>query len=111
VEEDAAAYARVSEAYKTPKDDPRRAAAIDAALLGAAQTPLEVARRAERLMTLAREIGIVGNKNARSDAKVAVELGRAALVGAVENVRVNVAALSEASIGQTLLAAAENLVR
>lgn len=109
VDEDAAAYARVSEAYKTPKDDPKRATGIDAALLGAARTPLEVAQRAERLITLAREIGTIGNKNARSDAKVAEELGRAALAGAVENVRVNVAALSEASIGRSLLAAVAEL--
>lgn len=110
VEEDAAAYARVSVAYKTPKDDPKRATAIDTALLGAAQTPLEVARRAERLITLAREIGTIGNRNARSDALVAEELARAALRGAVENVRVNVAALSEAIVGRSLLAAAESLV-
>lgn len=111
VDEDAAAYAAVSEAYKVPKHDPARAARIDTALLGAAQTPLEAARRADRLIGLAREIGAIGNKNARSDAKVAEALARAALAGAVENVRVNVAALSEASIGQRLLAAAEELGR
>jgi formiminotetrahydrofolate cyclodeaminase len=111
VDEDAAAYADVSEAYKAPKEDPTRAARIDAALLGAAQPPLEVARRADRLIGLAREIGTIGNKNARSDAKVAEELARAALAGAVENVRVNVAAVSEASLGRSLLAAAEKLGR
>lgn len=111
VDEDAAAYADVSEAYKAPKEDPTRAARIDAALLGAAQPPLEVARRADRLIGLAREIGTIGNKNARSDAKVAEELARAALAGAVENVRVNVAAVSEASLGRSLLAAAEQLGR
>jgi glutamate formiminotransferase/formiminotetrahydrofolate cyclodeaminase len=95
VDEDAAAYAAVSEAYKAPKADPTRAARIDAALLGAAQTPLEVARRAVRLIGLARDIGTIGNTNARSDAKVAEGLARAALAGAVENVRVNVAALSQ----------------
>jgi len=109
VDEDAAAYAQVSEAYKLPKDDPKRVAGIDTALLGAAQTPLEVARRADRVITLAREIGTIGNKNARSDALVAEQLGRAALEGAVENVRVNVAALSNPASGKTLLTAAETL--
>jgi len=109
VDEDAAAYAQVSEAYKLPKDDPKRVAGIDTALLGAAQTPLEVARRADRVITLAREIGTIGNKNARSDALVAEQLGRAALEGAVENVRVNVAALSDPASGKTLLTAAETL--
>jgi glutamate formiminotransferase/formiminotetrahydrofolate cyclodeaminase len=111
VDEDAAAYAAVSEAYKTPKADPARAARIDAALLGAAQTPLEVARRADRLIGLARDIGSIGNTNARSDAKVAEGLARAALAGAVENVRVNVAALSQPALGQSLLATAEGLGR
>jgi glutamate formiminotransferase/formiminotetrahydrofolate cyclodeaminase len=111
VDEDAAAYAQVSEAYKLPKDDPKRVAGIDTALLGAAQTPLEVARRADRVITLAREIGTIGNKNARSDALVAEQLGRAALEGAVENVRVNVAALSDPASGKTLLTAAETLGR
>jgi glutamate formiminotransferase/formiminotetrahydrofolate cyclodeaminase len=111
VDEDAAAYTQVSEAYKLPKDDPKRVAGIDTALLGAAQTPLEVARRADRVITLAREIGTIGNKNARSDALVAEQLGRAALEGAVENVRVNVAALSDPASGKTLLTAAETLSR
>jgi glutamate formiminotransferase/formiminotetrahydrofolate cyclodeaminase len=111
VDEDAAAYALVNEAYKTPKDDSTRVERIDAALLGAARTPLEVAHRARRLITLAREIGTIGNKNARSDAQVAETLGRAALAGAVENVRVNVAALSQPALGKSLLSAVEGLGR
>ena len=86
-----------------------RSAAIDAALLGAAVTPLDVARRAARLGELAREIGTIGNKNARSDAKVAEELARTAVIGAVENVRVNVASLSDPAAGRGLLEEAERL--
>jgi glutamate formiminotransferase / formiminotetrahydrofolate cyclodeaminase len=109
VDDDAAAYTGVSAAYRIAKDDPRRTAAIDAALLGAAATPLEVARRAARLVALAREIGAIGNKNARSDARVAEGLAQAALAGAVENVRVNVASLSDPATGQALLEAVEGL--
>jgi glutamate formiminotransferase / formiminotetrahydrofolate cyclodeaminase len=111
VDEDAAAYAAVSAAYKIAKDDPRRARAIDAALLGAARTPLEVARRAARLVVLAREIGAVGNRNARSDAAVGEGLARAARAGAVENVRVNIASLSDAGPGTAVLEEAERLGR
>ncbi|HXI32874.1 MAG TPA: cyclodeaminase/cyclohydrolase family protein, partial [Gemmatimonadales bacterium] len=109
VDDDAAAYARVSEAYKIPKDDPRRAPAIDQALVGAAETPLEMARRAARLVALAGEIRSIGNKNARSDALVAAELARAALKGAVENVRVNVASLSDVTKGEAQIEEAERL--
>ncbi|MGH7701368.1 MAG: glutamate formimidoyltransferase [Gemmatimonadales bacterium] len=110
VDRDAEAYAGVSAAYKRPKDGSGRGAAIDEALLGAARTPLETARRAARLAALAQEIGRIGNRNAASDARVAQGLARAALAGAVENVRVNVASLSEARLGQAVLEEAEGLV-
>src|SRR5437016_1975800 len=111
VDDDAAAYAKVSAAYRLSKDDPRRAQAADEALVGAAQTPLAMARGAARLLALAQEIGTIGNRNARSDARVGEALARAALSGAVENVRVNVGSLSEPGLGKSLLEEAEGLVR
>ena len=109
VDEDAEAYARVSAAYRRPREDPGRTRAVDEALVGAAQTPLATARGAVRLIALAREIERLGNKNARSDAKVGEALARAALAGAVENVRVNVQALSEPGLGKSLVEEAERL--
>jgi len=111
VDDDAAAYAKVSAAYRLPKDDPRRTRAADEALVGAAQTPLAMARGAARLLALAQEIATIGNRNAHSDALVAEALARAALAGAVENVRVNVGSLSEPGLGKSLLDEAEGLVR
>ena len=111
VDEDAAAYSRVSAAHRLPKEDPGRRRAVDEALVGAAQTPLQMARGAVRLLGLAREIETIGNQNARSDARVGAALARAALAGAVENVRVNVAALSEPGWGKALLQEAEALER
>jgi len=111
VDDDAAAYAKVSAAYRLPKDDPRRTRAADEALVGAAQTPLAMARGAARLLALVREIGTIGNRNAHSDALVAAALARAALDGATENVRVNVQSLSEPGLGRSLLDEAEGLVR
>jgi glutamate formiminotransferase / formiminotetrahydrofolate cyclodeaminase len=109
VDEDAAAYERVSGAYKVPKDAAGRARAVDDALLGAARTPLDVARRAAVLVNLAKEIGTIGNKNARSDAKVAEGLARAALAGALENVRVNLEALNDQALGTALKQEANDL--
>jgi len=111
VDDDAAAYAKVSAAYKRPKDDSRRRRAADEALVGAAEVPLVVARGASRLIALAREVESIGNRNASSDARVGAALARAALEGAVENVRVNVAALSEAGLGASLVREAEALSR
>jgi formiminotetrahydrofolate cyclodeaminase len=101
----------VSQAYKIPKDDPKRARAVDDALVGAARTPAEVAERAARVLALAVEIGTIGNKNARSDAKVAEGLAHAAITGAAENVRVNVASLSDPAKGALLLAKLQELHR
>jgi len=111
VDEDAAAYAKVSEAYKIPKSTAGRSRTIDAALVGAAETPIAMARGAMRLITLASDIGEIGNPNARSDARVAESLARAALAGAIENVRINVASLSEPALGRALLEEAEELRR
>lgn len=103
VDEDAAVYAGVSRAYKIPKDDPTRSAAVDDALLAAARTPAEVAKRARRVQELAGEIGTIGNKNAMSDARVAGLLAGTAIDGALENIKVNVAAMSDRTRGEHLL--------
>ena len=103
VDEDAAVYAAVSRAYRIPKDDPQRARSVDDALLGAARVPAEVARRASRVLELAEELQKIGNKNARSDAEVADGLAVAAIAGAEENVRVNLAAMSDQTQGRDLL--------
>jgi len=103
VDEDAAAYAGVSRAYKIPKDDPARTDAVDDALLTATRTPAEVVKRARRVHQLAAEIGSIGNKNATSDARVAGLLARTAIDGALENIKVNVAAMSNQALGKELL--------
>ncbi|HZE94419.1 MAG TPA: cyclodeaminase/cyclohydrolase family protein, partial [Gemmatimonadales bacterium] len=102
VDEDAAAYGGVSRAYKIPKDDPTRARAIDDALVAACRTPADVAQRAARVLLLAREIGTIGNKNASSDATVGQLLAQTAIKGAAENIKVNVAAMSDPTRAQGL---------
>lgn len=95
VDEDAAAYEAVSRAYKIPKDDPTRTRAIDDGLITACRTPAEVARGAARVLELALEIERIGNTNAASDARVGQELAKTAIKGAVENIKVNVASMSD----------------
>ena len=109
VDEDAESYTRVSDAYKIPKDHAGRAATIDQALLGAARVPLTVARLTSTVRKLAHELGQTGNKNARSDANVAEGLARAAIAGALENVRVNVESLSDPALGLEILEQAQRL--
>jgi len=95
VDEDATAYEGVTRAYKIPKGDPRRAQAIDDALLAAARPPADVVKRGRRLLALAQTIEHIGNKNAVSDARVAAMLARTAIDGATENVNANLAGVSD----------------
>ncbi|HJQ22234.1 MAG TPA: glutamate formimidoyltransferase [Gemmatimonadaceae bacterium] len=104
---DADAYGAVMAAYKLPNEREDEATAkkqaVDNALLGAAEVPLETARACVRVLELAAAVAARGNTNAVSDAGVAALLAEAATRGAVYNVRINVASLSEKSRGAKLL--------
>lgn len=99
VDDDAAAYDAVVAAYRKPKatEDQKveRRSAIEAALRGAAEVPLEVMRSCRAGLGAALEAAKTGNPSASSDVGVAVELLGAALRGAALNVRVNVSSLTE----------------
>ena len=114
VRRDADAYASVSDAYKLPKEQAdaaaRRAETITAALLKAAEVPLETARTSVQVAALAASVAEKGNTNAVTDAGVAALLAHAACKGAAYNVRVNVQALDDKSKGAALTSEANRLV-
>ena len=64
-------------------------AAIEAATLGAAEVPLQVARLARQVAELAQTIAAIGNRNATTDATAGAILAHAAVQIALLNVRVN----------------------
>lgn len=107
VKRDADAYGMVMAAYKLPaeneKDTAKRKDAITAALLAAAEAPLETARACLRVLDLAVAVAARGNTNAISDAGVAALLAEAACRGAVYNVRINVASLDDKTKGARLI--------
>jgi len=113
VEADAQAYGAVSEAYKMPKEPADAAAArqraIEGALIGAAEVPLETARLCGEVTEIAAVVAARGNTNAVSDAGVAALLADAACRGAAYNVRINVAALPNRAAGESLAAEAERI--
>ena len=114
VERDAAAYSAVAEAYRLPKEPEvaaaARRAAIAKALVFAAEVPLESARACLRVAELAALLAEKGNQNAVSDAGVAALLAEAACRAAAYNVRINIAALEDRSLGAPLVAEALRLV-
>ncbi len=112
---DAKAYEGVTTAYRLPKDTEEqvalRTAAIDSALVYAAQVPLETAQACATVAELAAAAAEKGNTNAASDAGVAALLAEAACRGAVYNVRINVSSMTDKSKGAALAEAGERLLR
>jgi glutamate formiminotransferase / formiminotetrahydrofolate cyclodeaminase len=113
VEEDSAAFTAVMAAFKLPKDSPAQQAArmatIEAANLKAAQVPLSVAVKAVSVLALAEQVVALGNVNAISDGASAAAMSRAALASAGYNVTINLAALTDKTIGEHLLTRLETL--
>lgn len=97
---DAAAFTAVGNAYKLPKDTPEeidaRTAAINAALIGAAQVPAAVVDEADEVLSLAAELLPIGNPNVVSDIGAAADACRAAAATSQLNIEINVAALPPA---------------
>ncbi len=96
---DAEAFNAVMAAYRLAKssdaEKAERSAAIQRAFAGAAETPLEVARRAASALDLAREVTEAGNDQAASDGATAAHLLLAAARGALANVAINVASIKD----------------
>jgi formiminotetrahydrofolate cyclodeaminase len=101
VDDDAAAYDAVMEAYRKPRvtdeEKVERRRAIEAALRGAAEVPLEVMRASRAGLAAAVDVARAGNPSASSDIGVSVELLKAALHSAALNVGVNLSGLSDST--------------
>ncbi len=95
VQADVDAFARVMDAYRLPKEDAGREAAIQEALAGAADVPLGVAETALEAMKLAGNAALQGNLNAVTDAMAGVHMALAAIEIAALNVRINAASLTD----------------
>ncbi len=93
IDNDAAAYNEVLKAFKmaknTEKDIDRRTKAIQAGFKNAALVPLGVARDALNVMELIGKVVRKGNKNAAIDGAVGALAARAAVMGALYNVKTN----------------------
>ncbi len=99
IDRDSQAYDDVVRAYKLPKasadEKTARTAAIQSALRGATEVPLEVMRKSVEALEHGVEIARMGHRAAASDVAVALELAGAGLRGAALNVRINLEGLSD----------------
>lgn len=110
IEKDADAFGPLAEAYKIPKDDPKRAEIMEKALLAAAVVPMELANKLYDLIPVMEELEEKGNKMALSDVAVAAVSCKAAMEGAVMNVYINTKSLTNPLISKGLNDKAMKLV-
>ena len=96
VEEDAAAFAPLAEAYGIPKDDPTRAEVLEAATKGACAAPVEMMRQIAHAIELLEEMGQKGSRLLISDVGCGALLARAALEAAAMNVFINTKSFKQA---------------
>lgn len=99
MQEDIAAYGKLSAAFKLPRNtDEERAArtlAIQEQLVEAALVPLEMVECAADLVQYCHRIAEIGNKNVLSDVATGALLGASAGAGAAWMVRINLQSLQD----------------
>jgi methenyltetrahydrofolate cyclohydrolase len=99
IDDDTAAYDRVVAAYKLPKgsadEQQARKDAIQQALGGATDVPLNVVRMSTAALSAAETVAANGHTGAASDVGVAIALLRAGLHGARLNVEINLGSVRD----------------
>ena len=107
------AYDEVFACFKLPKatdeEKAARSAAIQEATRHAALIPMEVARKALEVMPVIADIARLGNRNAITDACVAMMAARSAVLGALLNVRINLGVLKDKEFVLGLQAEADRM--
>ncbi len=113
IDQDSEAYSAVLDAMRLPKesdaDKAARRDAIDTAMRGATEVPMDTMRACQQALTGAVIVASNGNPNAATDTGVAIELLLVGVRGAAMNVDVNVKSLSEAAFVTRVFAARRQL--
>ena len=99
VDADVRAFKPLAAAYRMPKGTPEELAAkqdaIQRALVGATEVPLDIMRTVARVVDHADYLAHHGSRMARSDAGVSAAFARAAVDGASLNVYINAASMDD----------------
>jgi formiminotetrahydrofolate cyclodeaminase len=100
IDKDSDAYNAVFSAFQLPKETEEektvRKQKIREATKIAAEVPLEVAQKACKIMDFIHIVATTGNRNAVTDAGVAMMCARTAALGALLNVRINLSSIHDA---------------
>ena len=95
IDQDAEAFAPLSRAYSTPKDDPGRDKMLELCLKQAASVPLKIFDLCLEVIDLEMQFAVKGSKLVLSDAATGAAIARGALMGAAVNVKVNTASMKD----------------
>lgn len=113
IQKDAESFDAFMVALKLPKDTEEEKAArrqaMQDGLKGASQMPLTVVKKCLRVQELAIRTVEIGNINTASDGMVGVLLGRAAALGAVNNVLINLGGIKDEEFVARMRAECEEL--
>jgi glutamate formiminotransferase / formiminotetrahydrofolate cyclodeaminase len=101
IDRDAAAFDAVRDAFKLPHEtaeqEKTRAQAIDTALQGAAEVPMEVAEASMFLFELLGQLQAITPASMKSDLQVGRMMAAAAAHGALANVDINLESITDAN--------------
>ena len=112
IDRDSEAYDAVFACFKMlPAKNPARSTAIQEATKHAALVPMQVARNAYELMSVIADVARLGNRNAVTDACVAMMSARNAVLGALLNVRINLGSIKDKTFADELQREADVLER
>ncbi len=99
VDADTEMFNKVVDAYGMPKstdeEKAARSAAIQLALKGASELPMEVAVSCKNVLALSKRMLQIGNTNAASDVAVAGRMAHTGMWGAIYNVRINLGSIKD----------------
>jgi len=113
IDRDSDAYHAVFSAFQLPKETEEEKAArtqrIEEATKIAAEVPLQVAQKASKLMDVIHTVATTGNRNAVTDACVAMMCARTAILGALLNVRINLSSINDTEFVEQLSKEADRL--
>jgi glutamate formiminotransferase/formiminotetrahydrofolate cyclodeaminase len=102
IADDSAAFDEVMAAYRLPKEDAARPAAIQAAMTRAVEVPLETARLSLRAIEQLVIVVSQGNINAITDAAAGVHMAQAAVEVAALNVLINLKSIEDQRLVKSL---------
>jgi glutamate formiminotransferase/formiminotetrahydrofolate cyclodeaminase len=113
IDRDAASFESVMAAYKLPQataeEQGRRETAIQNALQGAANVPMEVAREAAQIFDQLGKLVSVASPSMLSDVRVGRLMAGAAVQGALENVAINLQSITDSGFSARVRSESELL--